>query len=166
MNYLLKTLTIIAGLLFVGATAVDAQKGQGNLTGMGQELVKPMIVELSGELVDIKTGPCEHTTGHAIIGTHLFIRDAATDRVVNIHMGAAYAVEEFVNDLTIGHRVNVRGFPTELLDIDNYIAVDLESDGSNLTLRDDNLRPVWAGRSNGFFQNKNRFNGRRGRNRL
>ncbi len=142
-----------AGLLVLTVSAADAQKGQGSQTGMGQYIVKPMTAELSGELVNIKTGPCEYTTGHAITGTHLFIRDNINDRVINIHLGDADAVKSYVSELIIGHQVAVRAFTTDLLEIDNYIAIEVESDHKILTLRDDNLRPVWSG----FYQ------GRRGR---
>jgi len=148
-----KLVMFVAGLLIVSVSTVNAQKGQGSQTGIGQYSVKPETVVLSGELVSIKTGPCEHTTGHAIIGTHLFIRNNVDNRVINIHLGDADAVNLYVSGMVIGHKVDVRAFTTELLEIDNYVAIEVESDNKILTLRDENFRPIWSG----FYQ------GRRGR---
>lgn len=149
LKYSVQFILLAAGLLILSVTTADAQRGRGNFTGMGQELVKPDVIELSGELVEIKTGPCEQTTGHAVIGTHLFIRENADSQTLNIHLGDAKAVEQYVAGLVIGQSVHVQAFRTELLDEGHYVAVELESGGRYLTLRDSDLRPYWAGSNRG-----------------
>lgn len=148
-KYSAQLILLAAGLLILSVATADAQRGRGNPTGMGQELVKPDIVEISGELVEIKTGPCEQTTGHAIIGTHLFIRENTDGTLLNIHLGDATAVESNVAALVIGNQVNVRVFRTDLLDANHYIAMELESDGKSMMLRTSDFRPVWAGSNRG-----------------
>lgn len=153
LNYSTQLILLAAGLLILSVATADAQRGRGNFIGMGQELVKPDIVELSGELVEIKTGPCEQTTGHALIGTHLFIRENTDGPLMNIHLGDANAVDKTVAGLVIGHQVNIQAFRTDLLDNNHYIAMELESDGRSVVLRTSDFRPVWAGS----------YGGRRGR---
>lgn len=136
-------------LLILSAATADAQRGRGNVSGMGQEWVKPDIIELTGELVEIRTGPCEQTTGRAVIGTHLFIRNHTDGEIINIHLGDAKAVEPFVSGLIIGQKIYVDAFRTELLDEGHFIAVEIESAGRFLTLRQSDLRPFWAGSNRG-----------------
>ena len=38
-------------------------KGMGEPTGVARQAVKPPIETMSGTIKDIKTGPCERTTG-------------------------------------------------------------------------------------------------------
>lgn len=149
LKYSTRLILLAAGLLILSVATADAQRGRGNFTGLGQELVKPDIIELSGELVEIKTGPCEQTTGRAIIGTHLFIQENADGPLMNIHLGDAAAVDRFVTGLVIGNEVNVQAFRTDLLDDDQYIAMELESDGRSMILRTSDFRPVWAGSNRG-----------------
>lgn len=149
LKYSTHLFLLTTGLLILSVATADAQRGRGNFTGMGQELVKPDIVEFSGELVEIETGPCEQTTGRAIIGTHLFIQQNSDGPIMNIHLGDAITMENYVEGLVIGHQVNVRAFRTDLLDSDHYIAMELESDGKSMILRTSDFRPVWAGFNRG-----------------
>jgi hypothetical protein len=136
---------IFVSLLLACVISVNAQKGIGNLTGIGQETEKPPIVSLSGELVEIKTGPCENTTGRAYIGTHLYLKSAANENLLNIHLGAAYAVELLISRIEVGQKIEVLGFRMDQMQTNHYIAKEVTSNGYTIQLRDDDLRPFWAG---------------------
>lgn len=133
------------GVLFMLNLPVVAQKGMGDSNGMARSGEQPTFVTLEGTLDHIKTGPCEHTTGSAVIGTHLFIDTEDSDELLNVHLGAAYALESFVNELEIGQTLKFQAFRTENMGRMEVIAIKIITDGKTLQLRDDNLRPVWAG---------------------
>ncbi len=165
MNRLSGILIAMAGCLLLCTLPVIAQKGQGDATGIAREIEKPPIEHITGELLRIETGPCEQTTGHAYIGTHLYLKSDENGQVLNIHLGAAYAVASYVKNLEIGKKLDVKGFRTELLKRDNYVAKEITVNGHTYQLRDENLRPFWAGER--FQSSKDRFErpfrGRRGR---
>ena len=161
MKNQMKTLAVLAGLLLLVVYSAHAQRGQGDLTGMGMESDKPQLVMISGELDHIKTGPCENTTGQAYIGTHLFLRTGDGDTMHNIHLGAAYAVESYVDKLSIGQNIEVLGFRTEIMEESHYIAKEITANGHTFVLRDEDLRPFWAGDRR--TANRGRFDRRRGR---
>lgn len=142
-----KVLILAVGITLCCFWSALAQKGAGNFTGMGQEPEKPSVITITGELVEIKTGPCENTTGHAYIGTHLYVKSTDYGNLLNIHLGAAYALEVFIARLSAGDRVEMQVFRTELLKPDNYIATQISANEYTVVLRDENLRPFWAGDS-------------------
>lgn len=144
MNIYLKIGGVLTGMMLMLNLSVFAQKGVGDSNGVARSGIQPAIVVLQGSLDHIKTGPCEHTTGHAIIGTHLFINTDESDQVVNIHLGAAYAVEAFVNELESGQTVRFQAFRTEKMEPLEFIAKEVTANEQTLQLRDENLRPVWA----------------------
>lgn len=161
MKTQIKTLAVLAGLLMLLTYSANAQRGQGDLTGMGMESDKPQLIMISGELDHIKTGPCENTTGHAYIGTHLFLQTGDSETLMNIHLGAAYAVESYVDKLSIGQKVEVLGFRTEKMEEGHFIAKEITANGHTYVLRDEDLRPFWAGDQR--MGNRSRFDRRRGR---
>jgi hypothetical protein len=126
---------------FVGAAC--AQKGTGDATGVAQQAVKPKVVEISGKLVEIKTGPCEATTGRSPAGTHIILETLEKQKI-NVHLGPATAVADTVAKLTVGQKLTVKAFRTNKLKDGQYIAISLHFDKTNIALRDDALRPVWA----------------------
>lgn len=140
-----KTLLALAGLILMTSFSVHAQKGQGDLTGVSRQGITPSIDTRIGKLDHIKIGPCENTTGHAYIGTHLFLKTGDDDQLLNIHLGAAYAVESFVKNLETGQLVEVLVFRTEQMEENHFIANEVTVNGKTLRLRDVNLRPIWAG---------------------
>jgi len=145
MKAIPQILVILASITLTFAYPANGQKGIGTLTGMGHETDKPSIEKFIGELVEIKTGPCENTTGHAYIGTHLYVKSAVNENLLNIHLGAAYAVEALISRIEVGQKIEVLGFRTEQMQTDHYIAKEVTSNGYTIQLRDDNLRPFWAG---------------------
>lgn len=160
MYQIKKTITVLAGIFLLITIESHAQKGQGDVNGMGMAIEKPPIEMISGELDHMKTGPCEHTTGQAVIGTHLFLKSAESDQMYNIHLGAAYATESFVEKLNIGQNIDVQAFRTDKMDEYHYIAKEVTVNGHTTVLRDDELRPFWAGDRNP--RRNARFDRRRG----
>lgn len=148
MNIYFKVIGVLIGFVFTLNISVFAQKGLGDSTGIARSGELPTIVMLDGTLDQIKTGPCEHTTGRAVIGTHLFIDTEESDELFNVHLGAAYALEPFVANLEIGQKVEIQAFQTDGMEPLEFIAKEVLIEGDTLKLRDENLRPFWAGDQN------------------
>lgn len=132
-------------IMFMLNLSAFAQKGMGDSTGIARSGGQLTIETFEGILDHIKTGPCEHTTGNTIIGTHLFMNTEENDQLLNVHLGAAYAVEEFITELEIGQQLKIEAFKTEEMNPLEFIAIKVVSNGYEFRLRDENLRPVWAG---------------------
>jgi hypothetical protein len=135
------------GLALVALMAAPAlaQRGTGDATGVARSGIQPPVVTISGTLDRIETGPCAATTGRAVAGTHVVVT-TADGETRNIHLGPAADVADTVAVLPIGKAVTVEAFRTDKLKDGQYIAKSLTFDGKSVTLRDANLRPVWAGR--------------------
>lgn len=146
--------------VFATASASHAQRGVGESVGVARMPVKPEIVTFTGQLIAINVGPCERTTGRGGIGVHLMIEPAApsdnaataegadkTAQVepLNIHVGPAAVVQEMLAKFPIGTQLTVTAFRTDKMPANHYAAQSLKSDGTTVTLRDESLRPVWAG---------------------
>ncbi|MCG2587077.1 hypothetical protein L6773_00765 [Rhodohalobacter sp. WB101] len=148
MNIYFKVIGVLICVVFTLNISVFAQKGLGDSNGIARSGELPTIVMLDGTLDHIKTGPCEHTTGRAVIGTHLFIDTEESDELFNVHLGAAYALESFVANLEIGQKVEIQAFQTDGMKPLEFIAKEVTTDSRTLQLRDENLRPFWAGDRN------------------
>jgi len=111
-------------------------------------------VALSGKLTAIETQPCEGGTGSGVIGTHIVLK---TDEgaVLNIDLGWAKAVEPTVKQLAIGKTLEVTAFRTDKMPKGRYVAKSLTFDSKTVQLRDENLRPFWAGRGPGWYGSEN-----------
>jgi hypothetical protein len=162
MENLLRLMMVLFAALLLSMSAL-AQKGTGETTGVAQQAVKPPVITVSGQVLEIKTGPCENTTGQSPVGTHLIVQseDGAN---LNIHLGPENAVDHIVDQLTIGQTVTFEAFRTERLPDNAYIAKSLLLDDKVIYLRDDNLRPSWAygrgmgqGRGPGMGQGRGRW---------
>jgi len=139
--------SLVIAVLLWGASApsAHAQKGTGEAAGVARQSVKPEVVSLSGKVRAIKTGPCEMTTGRAYLGTHLLL-ETPQGKELNIHLGPAAAVGHIVDQLPPGKKVTVKGFRTGRMSENHYVAQSLAFDDTSIQLRDENLRPFWAGR--------------------
>ncbi len=135
-------MVVLCAYLDVASTALG-QKGVGDLVGVARQATKPEVVSLSGNLVEVKTGPCESTTGRSPIGTHIIL-ETAPEQQVNIHLGPAAVVADTVARLTVGQPLAVRAFRTEKMKPNHYVAQSLTFDKTTVELRDALLRPVWA----------------------
>ncbi len=135
-------IAVFLSLLFSGS--VVAQKGMGEDTGIVRQGLTPSVTSISGELLEIKSGPCERTTGKARIGTHLIIQGKDGQKL-NIHLGPETAVDHIVEQLSLKQALSLDVFHTEKMPVNAYIAKSLSIDDKVIHLRDDNLRPAWAG---------------------
>ena len=134
-------LILLSGLLW--ALPAAAQKGMGEPTGVGQQAVKPPIETMSGTIKEIKTGPCERTTGRSLEGVHLLVQ-AESGKTVNLHLGPAAALEDVVEHLSTGQQITFEAFRTDAMPQDAYVAKSLKAGDTTFDLRDDSLRPNWA----------------------
>lgn len=132
---------VLVAMLF--STTGYAQKGMGDHEGMARRAVKPPIVRISGILQEIRTHPCERTTGRALIGTHLILKDSQ-NREFNIHLGPTVDVADIVKRLSVGKKIEILGFRTEKMPADHRVAKALIFGGRTIQLRDSMLRPSWS----------------------
>ena len=144
-----KQIAILGIVLFTFAIFIGtahAQKGVGDETGLARQTVKPALTPLSGTVVSVDTKVCEKTTGHGEIGTH-FLLKTAQNETLNIDLGWSEAdvVKNLAKSLTQGKQVTVTAFRTEKMPPQRYVAKSVTIDGTTTNLRDDSLRPVWAG---------------------
>lgn len=148
MKICIQSYVMLAAAFLISSNPAFAQRGLGHEEGIGRDNLQPEIVSVEGTLDHIKTGPCENTTGKAYIGTHLFLKSEEFDELVNVHLGAAFAVETFVNGLKIGENITAEVFQTDEMNPNQFIAKEITANGHTFILRDDNLRPFWAGGRN------------------
>ena len=134
---------VLSTCLGLASTAL-AQKGVGDLSGVAGQPIKPGIVSLSGKIIEVKTGPCESTTGRSLVGTHVIL-ETAEKELLNVHLGPAAAVADTVARLSVGQPLAVRAFRTEKMKEKHYVAQSLTFGKTTVELRDAGLRPVWAG---------------------
>ena len=135
----------VAATVFLAAAAptAHAQRGVGSPAGVAQQPVKPVVVALSGRIIEVKTGPCESTTGRSLIGTHLTLETAKKEQL-NVHLGPAEAVADTVAKLSVGQEITVKAFRTDKMKENHYVAQSLALGKATVELRDAGLRPVWS----------------------
>lgn len=138
------SLAVVALLAGVLTPLAYAQRGVGDSAGVAQQSTKPELVTLSGEVVAVETKPCEKTTGHGVVGAHILLKTEKGD-TLNVHLGWADAVEEIAKQVTVGKKLTVTAFRTDKMPEGQYVAQSVTFDGKTVQLRDENLRPVWAG---------------------
>jgi hypothetical protein len=146
------------------AMLAAAQKGTGEPTGVARQAVKPPIETMSGNIKDIKTGPCERTTGRSLEGEHLIVQ-AEAGKTINLHLGPAAALEDVLDQLSAGQQITFEAFRTDAMPQDAYVAKSLKAGDATFDLRDDSLRPNWAiaargGRGGGTGMGAGRGQGR------
>jgi hypothetical protein len=149
----MKTASIVLSAALFGLAAMAApalaQKGTGEETGVARQGLKLPIEAMSGTIKDIKIGPCEKTTGRFKEGVHLIVQTPEA-RTINLHLGPSAALQNELKQLSAGKEISFEAFRTERMPKDAYIAKSIKADGKLFTLRNDNLRPVWArGRGGG-----------------
>jgi hypothetical protein len=136
-------LVLLCGMV---APPAHGQKGMGEQTGVGRKAAKPGVISFSGKGLATETGPCEKTTGRADVGSH-FLLKTPKGKKLNVHLGPAAAVDYIVDQLTVGKKVTVHAFRTAKMPDNHYVAQSLTLDGTTIRLRDEGLRPFWAGGS-------------------
>ena len=144
MRYRLTLLMVATVLSGIVVPVAKAQRGVGEPVGVARQAVKPEIVTLVGTVAEVKTGPCENTTGRSPLGTH-FLMEGTKGKILNIHLGPAALLEFVAGDLTEDMEITVEAFRTEKMKDGHYVAKSLSYGGRTVTLRDQTLRPIWAG---------------------
>jgi len=129
------------------APEAHAQRGMGEQSGVARQAVKPKVVSFSGKVLEVKTEPCKMTTGRAYLGTHVMLQ-TPEGVPLNIHLGPAVAVDFVTKEFSVGAEVSVRAFRTAKMPENHYTAQSFVLDGTTIQLRDESLRPVWAGGRN------------------
>lgn len=131
----------MCGLL---ASTAMAQRGTKGGTGVARQATRPEVVTMAGTVVGVETGPCENTTGRAYVGTHFLMKTSEGD-TLNIHLGPAGVVDSVAKKLAQDKEVQVEAFRTEAMKEGHYAACKITCGEETVTLRDDLLRPTWAG---------------------
>jgi hypothetical protein len=141
-----KSVYLSAALFALAAFASPAiaQKGTGEQTGVARQGLKLPIEAMSGTIKDIKIGPCEKTTGRSKEGAHLVVQ-AADGATINLHLGPTFALREELKQLAAGQEISFEAFRTERMPKDAYIAKSIKAGDKVFALRNDSLRPRWAG---------------------
>ena len=130
--------------ILIWVSAALGQRGMGDGNGVAQQMLKPSLVHISGNLKEIKTHPCENTTGKADLGTHLILKDKQ-GRELNVHLGPTPALSKTVKRLKLGKKIELIGFRTDKMPLNQYVAQTLILGSHSVQLRDSDLRPYWAG---------------------
>jgi hypothetical protein len=141
MRWLTGSVVLFMGLV---GSALWAQRGLGERQGVARQAVAPAIVEISGTLQRMETGPCPSTTGWSAAGTHLLL-ETADGGEINVHLGPASTVGPLVTGLSAGQAVHVAAFRTARMEAGHYVAKGLTYQDRVVRLRDESLRPIWAG---------------------
>jgi hypothetical protein len=141
-----KLALMMAATLLLGVVlpVAHAQRGVGDEVGVARQAVKPEIVTLVGTVTKVETGPCENSTGRSPLGTH-FLMENAKGKMLNIHLGPFAMVEFVAGDLAEDMEITVEAFRTEKMKERHYVAKSLSYGDRTVTVRDETLRPVWAG---------------------
>lgn len=149
----LAAMVVLTALLTAGPTAWG-QRGVGDNEGVVRQAVETKRTAIEGTIKEIVVEECEKTTGPFDAGMHLLVT-TAEERQYNVHLGPAVIVKDLVEPLKSGQFVTVQGYRTEKMPAEDLVAISVRFDGKTVRLRDENLRPVWAGgrgRSWGRYQ--------------
>jgi hypothetical protein len=140
-----RQLIVLVSILIVlsWTGAAPGQLGMGDGKGVAQQRLNPLLVRISGRLQQVSTHPCENTTGKAVLGTHLFLKDK-NGLELNIHLGPANEVSEIVKKLIVGNELEFTGFRTDKMPPNHYVAKTLILPNRIIHLRDTALRPYWS----------------------
>jgi len=137
----LSSAAILASLL---PACAYAQRGLGDPAGVVRQGLTPELVTLSGKIAAIETQPCQKTTGGGVLGTHLVLSAKGGEKW-DVDLGWAPAVAFLVEQLSVGRKVSVTAFRTDKMPEGRYVAKSVSFGGQTVSLRDDTLRPIWAG---------------------
>jgi hypothetical protein len=125
------------------------QRGMGDNEGVVRQAVQTQRIMIEGTLKEIVTETCENTTGPFATGMHLLLM-TNQEKLYNVHLGPVVLVKDLVGPLEAGQSVTVQAFRTENMPAEHSVAISLTCAGKTVRLRDENLRPVWAGQQGWF----------------
>jgi hypothetical protein len=139
------SILMLTGLVWsIPALGVHAQRGVGESRGIASRADTLDVLTFTGRVVAVVTEPCQATTGRASTGTHFLLRTSA-DEIRNIHLGPAGEVAELADQLSVNRKVIVDCFRTPNMQANHYVANSVKFGKRTVELRDQSLRPVWAG---------------------
>lgn len=141
---------VVSVVLVTTAATTWGQRGMGNSQGVVRQGVETQRITLQGTVEEIITETCEKTTGPFNLGMHLLIT-AGEGKQYNVHLGPAVLVKDLVGPLKAGQSVTVQAFRTAIMPAEHFVAIVLTFDGMTVRLRDENLRPLWAGQQGQFL---------------
>jgi len=130
-------------LVLILADVAFAQRGTGERQGVARQTDQPTVQSIVGTLQEVQTGPCENTTGKSPVGTHLILEGKAA--TYNLHLGPEARVGDVIALARVGEPVEATAFRTGRLADDHFVAVTVKLGGEEIRLRDESLRPRWAG---------------------
>lgn len=119
-----------------------SQKGTGETNGVSRQRLDPELLKMEGIIEKVESGPCKYTTGRSVSGTHLIVQ--TQDKLINVHLGPTSEVSQLVS-VTAGDPIAMTVFRTDRLPKDQFIAKEVTVNEKNIVLRDETLKPVWAG---------------------
>ena len=148
----MKKLVVMVALavLMTTGTATWGQRGVGDNEGVVRQAIETQRTAIEGTVKEIIIETCENTTGPFGIGMHLLLTTGEKKRY-NVHLGPAVLIKDLVKPLEAGQSVTVQAYRTQKMPAENFVAITLKFDGKTIRLRDENLRPTWAGRQGQFF---------------
>lgn len=144
MKTFTETLVLTAVAAACWATTATAQRGAGEAQGIARQANKPAVVEITGTVEEIKIGPCQRTTGRAAEGAHLLLSTGYGEQI-NLHLGPADAVKQVTEQVVVGDTITAQAFQTDKLGNDEYVAQSVAVGDETIALRNEALRPEWAG---------------------
>lgn len=146
-----KVVAMVAlAVLMTPGTASWGQRGVGDDQGVVRQAVEVQKTTIEGTIKEIVIERCENTTGPFGVGMHLLLT-TGEKKQCNVHLGPAVFVRDLVEPLEVGQSVTVQAYRTQKMPAENFVAIMLQFNGVTLRLRDENLRPTWAGGQGQFF---------------
>jgi len=136
-------IVVLMTLMTTGTTTLG-QRGVGDNEGVARQAIETQRTAIKGTIKEIVIEKCENTTGPFGIGIHLLLT-TGEKKQYNIHLGPAVLIKDLVKTLEAGQSVTVKAYRTEKMPEENLVAITFKFDGKTLRLRDENLRPIWAG---------------------
>lgn len=124
---------------------VPAQRGTGEEEGVARQQTPVVRNTVTGQVIDVKIARCEQTTGSADIGMHYFLK-TEEDLILNLHLGPEEAIKALGLPEEPGFPLTATVFRTENNRENHWVVISATFGDSTLRLREENLRPVWAGR--------------------
>jgi hypothetical protein len=141
---------VVLTALMTSVPTTWGQWGMGDNEGVVRQALQTQRTVIEGTVKEIVTETCENTTGPFATGMHLLLT-TSEERQYNVHLGPVVLVKDLLAPLKAGQSVTVQVFRTENMPAEHSVAITLTCDGKTVRLRDENLRPVWAGRQGRFF---------------
>ena len=126
------------------------QRGMGDNEGVVRQAVETKRMTVEGTVKEIIIEKCENTTGPFVMGMHLLLT-TGEKKQYNVHLGPAVLIKDLVKPLEAGQSVTVQAFRTEKMPTEHFVAIALKFDGKTVRLRDEKLRPAWAGGQGQFL---------------